>query len=208
MLREFCAENFTDVPEAIEKGASRIELCDQLAVGGTTPTVSVQEKTITYAHDQNATVVVMIRPRGGEFVYTPAEKETMLAAAKQALTLGADGIVCGALTETGSMDKPFLEKLKQIVGEKEIVFHMAFDFIPPAQQYTALDWLIDTGYTRVLTRGGKTGSAIENAERINEYVAHCQGEIEILPGGGLTVENLAQAKEKLNVDQFHGTKIV
>ena len=97
LLREFCAENFTDVPAAIEAGADRIELCDNLAVGGTTPSAGVIGAATVYAHEHGARVMTMIRPRGGDFVYGPAELQMMQSDIETACRLGTDGIVFGCL---------------------------------------------------------------------------------------------------------------
>ncbi|GEK91409.1 copper homeostasis protein CutC [Alkalibacterium kapii] len=206
--KEFCAENFTRVPEAIELGADRIELCDELDVGGTTPSLDMIKETVRYAHQHGVSVVVMIRPRGGSFVYDQAEKEQMLKEAKQAIELNADGIVFGCLTEEGAIDRPITEKLIAIAGSKESVFHMAFDFIPAEKQMQELDWLIEKGCTRILTRGGKSGTALENKKQINALIEKAQSQIELLPGGGITHEDLNEIKAEIKANQFHGTKIL
>lgn len=206
--KEYCAENFKHVPQAIELGIDRIELCDDLDVGGTTPTDAVQKETIQYAQQRGVEVVVMIRPRGGSFIYTDIEKEQMLKDAQKALSNGADGIVFGCLTEQGDIDKPIVEELIRIAGSKQTVFHMAFDHLPEEKQADALDWLIEAGCTRLLTRGGKSGSALENKDVINERIAQAGQRMEILPGGGLTHENLGHAQREIRATQFHGTQIV
>lgn len=206
--KEFCAENFTKIPEAIELGADRIELCDRLDVGGTTPSEEVIKETVAYSRQRGVEVIVMIRPRGGSFVYTAEEKEQMKKEARQAIELKADGIVFGCLTEDGAIDKPIVEELIDIAGSKQSVFHMAFDAIPEDKQTDALDWLIDKGCTRILTRGGKFGSALDNKAAINALIEKAQGKIEILPGGGLTHENLKEAKREIQASQYHGTTIV
>jgi len=206
--KEFCAENFTRVPHAIDQGADRIELCDRLDLGGTTPSRDVQRQTIAYAHARNVEVVCMIRPRGGSFCYTMTEKTAMLKAAEAAVENGADGIVFGALTEENTVDWPFIDELLKCAGKKQTVFHMAFDFIPKDKQLAALNGLTERKVTRLLTRGGQTGSAIENSSWINVLVREAEGKIEILAGGGLTHSNLNPAVKTIQTNQFHGTKIV
>ncbi|WP_423188721.1 copper homeostasis protein CutC [Alkalibacterium sp. f15] len=206
--REFCAENFTHVPEAIELGIERIELCDNLAVGGTTPTDAVQLETIRYAHPRGVEVVSMIRPRGGSFVYSETEKSQMLEQAMQAIKNGSDGIVFGCLTEQGDIDKSFVETLIRISGSRQSVFHMAFDAISKEKQPEALDWLIEAGCTRLLTRGGTVGTALQHKAVINELIERAGSQMEILPGGGITHENLDEAKAEIHATQFHGTQIV
>lgn len=206
--KEFCAENFARVPEAIELGADRIELCDRLDVGGTTPSESVIKETVDYARQRGVEVIVMIRPRGGSFVYSDAEKELMLEEAKKAIVLKADGIVSGALTENNTVDWPFIDELLKCTGDKQMVFHMSFDMLPPKIQLETLDGLIERGVTRLLTRGGQHGSALENSHWINELIDQAGGGLEILAGGGITFANLDQAMKKIRTNQFHGTKIV
>lgn len=96
-LREFCAENLIHVPAALAAGARRIELCDNLAVGGTTPSAGVIEAAVRIAHAAGARVMCMVRPRGGDFVHTPEELDMMERDATTALSLGVDGIVFGCL---------------------------------------------------------------------------------------------------------------
>lgn len=210
MILEFCAENFNRVPEAIEKGIHRIELCDRLDVGGTTPSSEVQKETVDYAHMRGVEVVSMIRPRGGNFVYSEEEKEIMIKQAHEAVESGVDGIVFGCLTEDSQLDKAILEKLITIASKDnlETVFHMAFDYIPEENQLETLEWLIDKGVTRVLTRGGKEGTALGNSDVINRTIRWADDRIEILPGGGVTHDTLTKLAETLDTNQFHGTKVV
>lgn len=206
--KEFCAENFTRVPEAISLGASRIELCDRLDVGGTTPSKEVIKETLDYAHKHDVSVVTMVRPRGGSFVYDQNEKEQIIRDAKEAIALDVDGIVFGCLTEQGTIDRELTEKLIDIAGSKESVFHMAFDSIPDEKQTQALNWLIEKGCTRILTRGGKTGTALDNKNRINALIDKAQSDIEILPGGGITHADLENIKIEIPAEQYHGTKVI
>ena len=95
MQYEFCAENFERVPAAIEAGAGRIELCDNLAVGGTTPSAGVISATVSYAHEHDARVMCMIRPRGGDFHYNQDELRMMEMDLGLAVSAGVDGLVFG-----------------------------------------------------------------------------------------------------------------
>lgn len=206
--KEFCAENFNNVPEAIEAGIARIELCDRLDVGGTTPSGSVQRQTVQYAHQQGVEVLTMIRPRGGSFVYTDEEKLKLIKDARFAIENETDGIVFGCLTRDKDIDKPIVEELIKLAGNKQSVFHMAFDAISEDKQTEALEWLIEAGCTRILTRGGVSGSALSHQEKINAVIKQAASRIEILPGGGITFNNLKEAEEKIDANQFHGTQIV
>lgn len=221
LLREFCAENFTCVPAAIAAGARRIELCDNLAVGGTSPSMGVIEATVEYAHGHGARVMAMVRPRGGDFVYSDREVEMMETDARIALALGVDGIVFGCLAadETGALalDVPTAERLMAIAREAasergeavDVTFHMAFDALPDERQLDAIDAIAEIGCTRILTHGGPAGTPIaDNLDRLAAYIERAAGRLIILPGAGITWENVDAVAERLGVGECHGTKIV
>ena len=208
MLLEFCAENFTRVPSAIQQGAHRIELCDNLAQGGTTPSYAVIEQTVNYANKHNATVMTMVRPRGGNFVYSAIEHEMMKKDLNIIKDLNSHGVVFGSLTPDNLIDRSKTKELINLSADMEITFHMAFDEIPKDRQKSELDWLIENKVTRILTHGGLEGTVFDNLSWLKELVEHAAGRIEILVGGGVTHENWPQLAESLSTDQFHGTKIV
>ncbi|GGE36653.1 copper homeostasis protein CutC [Streptococcus himalayensis] len=209
MIFEFCSENTTLLESALQAGARRVELCDHLAVGGTTPTREVIQDALTLAASYEASVMVMIRPRGGNFVYDKAELEEMLEDIRLSQELGAQGVVFGALTEQGQLDKPALEQLLVASTGMEIVFHMAFDHLPKDQQFTAMDWLAQHGVTRILTHGGSADTDIlDNLDWLKSLIHHANGGIEILPGGGISIHNRDSISEALGVHQLHGTRIV
>ncbi|MGQ7339155.1 copper homeostasis protein CutC [Streptococcus suis] len=207
MIKEFCSENHIDVAKAISKGAQRIELCDNLAVGGTTPSYGVIRQVCQLAHENEVTVMTMIRPRGGNFCYDEAEIEMMVEDCKVAKELGSDGLVFGVLTKDNWLDEVALERLFAVSQGCQIIFHMAFDQIPRQRQFEAIDWLAAHGVKRILTRGSLTGSALNNVDWLQELVSYAKGKLEILVGGGLTVENVAELLEKLPVVQVHGTRL-
>ena len=209
MIYEFCAENVTLLEKAMQAGARRIELCDNLAVGGTTPSYGVTKAAVELASDYDTTIMTMIRPRGGNFVYNDIEIAIMLEDIRLTAQAGSQGVVFGALTADKKLDKSNLEKL--IVSSKgmEIVFHMAFDELSEQDQLEAIDWLSQAGVTRILTRAGVSGDSLEkrfeNYRRILDYAA---GRIEILPGGGIDMDNRQTFIDQLGVTQLHGTKVV
>lgn len=221
LLREFCAENYTDVPAAIAAGARRIELCDNLAVGGTSPSMGVIEATVDYAHAHGARVMAMVRPRGGDFVYTPEEVAMMETDARIALALGADGIVLGCLAPDTEgvldLDEGALERITAIACEAaaergeavDMTFHMAFDALPAERQLDAIDRIAAMGFTRILTHGGAAGTPIAgNLGRLSAYIERAAGRLIILPGAGITFENVEDIARELGVGECHGTKIV
>lgn len=136
MIKEVCVENFTNVPLMIERGADRIELNNDLSVGGTTPSFGVIKKTVEYAHKHDVPVIVMIRPRGGNFVYSEDELETMINDIQICSLLGVDGVTFGCLTREKHFDKRAMNRLLSVAhaGTLEVVMHMAFDELTNAEQ--------------------------------------------------------------------------
>ncbi|MGG3467485.1 copper homeostasis protein CutC [Neobacillus pocheonensis] len=209
MLKEVCVENFTLVPMAIEKGGHRIELCDNLSVGGTTVSHGVAAKTISYCHSKNAKVMTMVRPRGGNFVYSKEEIEIMQNDIVQFKQLGTDGVVIGCLNESGWIDEAAMLTLLESAKGLDVTFHMAFDQIQHEHQFEAIDWLAKHRVDRILTHGGPSSKSIEdNLSRLKEFVDFAAGRIIILPGGGITDRNLNSIATVLNIREVHGTKIV
>lgn len=209
MIYEFCAENVTLLEKAMEAGARRIELCDNLAVGGTTPSYGVTKAAVELAANYDTTIMTMIRPRGGDFVYNDLEIAIMLEDIRLTAQAGSQGVVFGALTADKKLDKPNLEKLIAASKGMEIVFHMAFDELSDEDQLEAIDWLSQAGVTRILTRAGVSGDSLE--ERFAHYhriLEHAKGKIEILPGGGIDLDNRQTFIDQLAVTQLHGTKVV
>ena len=178
MIYEFCAENVTLLDKALEAGAKRVELCDNLTVGGTTPSYGVIEAAVRMVEPYDATVMTMIRPRGGNFVYSDMEIEIMLSDIQKAREAGSHGLVFGVLTENNEIDYPKMERLLEAAQGLDVVFHMAFDAI------------------------------LEHLAWLDELIEHAVGRIEILPGGGINLENRAEIANTLGVDQLHGTKVV
>ena len=209
MLKEVCVENFTNVPELLAKGASRVELCDNLAVGGTTVSHGVAEVTINYCHAKNIKVMSMIRPRGGSFVFSKEEIEVMERDTLHLKQLGTDGVVLGCLNDTGWIDEEAMVTLLDLAKGLEITFHMAFDHISPENQLKAIDWLVEHGVHRILTHGGLLDTKIEdNLARLKDYIEYANGRIIILPGGGISIKNLELITSELHVGEVHGTRIV
>ena len=209
MIYEFCAENVTLLEKAIEAGARRIELCDNLAVGGTTPSYGVTKAAVELAANYDTTIMTMIRPRGGDFVYNDLEIDIMLEDIRLTAQAGSQGVVFGVLTADKKLDKPNLEKLIAASKGMEIVFHMAFDELSDEDQLEAIDWLSQAGVTRILTRAGVSGDSLEKRfAHYHRILEHAKGKIEILPGGGIDLDNRQTFIDQLGVTQLHGTKVV
>ena len=209
MIYEFCAENVTLLEKAMQAGARRIELCDNLAVGGTTPSYGVTKAAVELAANYDTTIMTMIRPRGGDFVYTDLEIAIMLEDIRLTAQAGSQGVVFGALTADKKLDKPNLEKLIAASKGMEIVFHMAFDELSDEDQLEAIDWLSQVGVTRILTRAGVSGDSLDKRfAHYHRILEHAKGKIEILPGGGIDLDNRQTFIDQLGVTQLHGTKVV
>lgn len=209
MIYEFCAENVTLLEKAMQAGARRIELCDNLAVGGTTPSYGVTKAAVELAANYDTTIMTMIRPRGGDFDYNDLEIDIMLEDIRLTAQAGSQGVVFGALTADKKLDKANLEKLIAASKGMEIVFHMAFDELSDEDQLEAIDWLSQAGVTRILTRAGVSGDSLDKRfAHYHRILEHAKGKIEILPGGGIDLDNRQTFIDQLGVTQLHGTKVV
>ena len=220
LLREFCAENLTLVPAAVAAGARRIELCDNLAVGGTSPSYGVIKAAVGFARDNNVQVMAMVRPRGGDFVYNKWEQAMMLGDIACSRALGVDGVVFGCVrTDANGQTVLDTELVKALVdaakGERsedaplQVTFHMAFDVLGNEAQLSAIDELASLGVERILTHGGPAGTPIlDNVERLRGLVAYANNRLIILPGGGITWQNADQVASLIGVHEVHGTKVV
>ncbi|MCJ1996421.1 copper homeostasis protein CutC [Lactococcus piscium] len=207
LIREFCAENFTDIPRVTAAGVERIELCDNLAQGGTTPSYGVIKETADYLSERKTTFATMIRPRGGDFVYHSIEVRIMETDILKALEAGTNELVFGALTPENELDIDVLETLMIASQGLPVTFHMAFDAIPYDQQKAALDTLVELGFDKILMHGDSLDKPF-NTDHIAELVKHASGRIQILAGGGVSAET-AQAVADLTGSQYvHGTRII
>lgn len=211
MLKEACVENFYNIPHVIKAGADRLELNNDLALGGTTPSYGVIKKSVTYAENFKIPVVIMIRPRGGDFVYSENEIGIMADDIEASAKLGAQGVAFGCLTNNNQINRIQMKHLITLARSLnvEVVMHMAFDDISNDKQKTELNWLADQGVKRILTHGGKLDKPIlATILHLKEIIKWANDRIEILPGGGITTENSNLVSAELNVNQLHGTKIV
>lgn len=205
---EFCAENLVGVEDAIRAGASRVELCDDLSVGGVTPTGDVVARAVALAHGLGATAMVMVRPRGGDFAYDDAELSAMERTIALAGDLGADGVVFGCVCAC-SLDEAATERLARAASGLDMTFHMAFDEISPDRQAFALGWLADAGFSRVLAHGGDLARPIDSClPHLKGLSRAAAGRISVMPGGGVTWENVDRVCEAVGASEAHGTRIV
>lgn len=194
---EACCGSAEDVIEAARGGANRVELNSDLFHGGLTPTVG--SLRVAKKHTQ-IPIMCMVRPREGGFCYTDTEFEVMLSDAEALLSNGADGIVFGFLHEDGTVNRERTARMLTVIGNKTSVFHRAIDVTPDVFQ--ALDVLMELKVTRVLTSGQKP-TVPQGAELIRKMIEYADGRIEILPGGGIDISNVAWCREKMKTDMLH-----
>ena len=201
ILKEACVGNYVEAKRAYENGADRIELCDNLGEGGTTPsygTIAMAVKNL------DIKVFPIIRTRGGNFVFTEEEIRIMERDIEVCKNLGVGGVVIGALTEDDEVDEEVIKRLIAKAEGLEITFHMAFDEIKDKK--AALDKLMELGINRVLTKGGAV-SALNNMDIIKELIEYAGDRIIILPGGGVTKDNYMKLVKYTGAKEVHGTKI-
>jgi copper homeostasis protein len=193
---EVCAESAEAVRAALAVGADRVELCADLAVGGITPSLGL----IEWAAGLPIAVHVLIRPRGGDFVYGGDERDIMLRDIATARSAGADGVVIGALAPAGTIDKPVTAALIEAARPASVTFHRAFD--ETADPLRALDDVVELGADRLLTSGG-AANALDGAGVIADLVRRAAGRLAIMPGGGVTAANAAEILHRSGARELH-----
>jgi copper homeostasis protein len=196
---EVCTESADGVLAALEAGADRIELCADLASGGTTPAAGLVRWATTTAAGRLA-VHVLIRPRAGNFSYTPAETNAMARDIAAARAAGADGIVLGALTPGGAVDRALCGRLIALARPASVTFHRAFDVA--ADPAAAFSDVLALGADRLLTSGA-AATAPEGADLLADLVRRAAGQVTILAGGGVTEATAAGLVRRTGVREFH-----
>jgi len=194
---EVCCGSALFALEAAAAGAGRVELCDNLVEGGTTPSAGAIEVAVRRL---TIPVMVMIRPRGGDFLYRGAEVDVMLADIEEARRRGAHGVVFGALTADGSVDRAITEELVAAARPMAVTFHRAFDLSRDLDE--SLDVLIEIGVDRVLTSAGRP-SVVEGLETLARLTARAGGELIVLPGGGIRPDNVARILDVSGIREVH-----
>jgi len=204
VLVEACVDSVTSAVAAERGGARRLELCDNLSDGGTTPSAGMISAVKAAVR---IPVVVIIRPRGGGFVYTDTEVGVMRLDIAAARMLGADGVAVGALTRDARVHVEQLRQLRDTAAELPVTFHRAFDLV--RDQDAALEALVAERVDRVLTSGGAP-SAIDGATAIGGLVRRAAGRIVILAGGGVREENVQELVHRTKVREVHvrGTRVL
>ena len=200
-IYEACVGNYSDAIRAEKLGASRIELCDNLLEDGTTPSFGTIKKSVD---NLNIPVMVIIRPRGGNFEYSEDEADIMLQDIKICKDLGVYGVVIGAL-KGNALDLDLTRKMVEAAKPMKVTFHMAFDSID--DQKSAIDYLIKLGVDRILTKGG-CENALVGKYKIKELINYAKDRIIIMPGKGVNKDNREYILEYTGAKEIHGTKVV
>ncbi len=198
-LLEICAGSIQSALAAQAGGAHRIELCQNLAQGGTTPSYGLIQRVLSRL---TIPVFVLIRPRPGHFRYDAEELAIMAADVSQCRALGCAGVVIGALDEAGRVDLARCRLLIAAAGPLQITFHRAFDVCPDQAQ--ALEEIIGLGCQRVLTSGGRA-SAPAGQARLAALVRQAAGRIRIMPGAGVTPATLPALVRATGAAEFHAS---
>lgn len=196
---EICANSYTSALAAQNGGAHRVELCENMAEGGTTPSYA----QIKLCKERlNIQVWPIIRPRGGDFSYSDDEFDLMKEDIKICNTLNCDGVVFGILMANGEIDTKRCKELVELAKPMPVAFHRAFDMSNDLEK--ALEDLIELGFVRVLTSGG-ANNAFEGVEMITRLVKQAAGRIEIMPGAGINPSNISEIATKTKAKNFHSS---
>lgn len=203
ILLEICCDDVAGAAIAEQNGAHRVELCADLAHGGTTPSLSTVSAVL--ASISTIDLQVLIRQRPGDFVYSSAEVDAMVSdiAAIRALVPPAGvtvGFVIGALTQDGRVDVPTMERLLLATGLAPVTFHRAFDSV--TDQEESLEDIIELGIDKVLTSGGHE-TALEGIGSLANLVEQAETRISVLAAGSIRAHNVAQIVRKTAVDEVH-----
>lgn len=196
MKTELCAYSVDACRVAAQLGVNRVELCTSPADGGVTPSVATIERV---AEIEGLDLSVMIRPRGGDFLYSDDEFQTMLQDIEHARKAGATGVVFGILTADGRVDIDRTRQLVEAAGDMETTFHRAVDMTEDYE--AAVEAIIAAGCKRILTSGGYD-KAIDGIDNIRRAVEISQGRIEIMAGSGVVAANAKELAET-GVDALH-----
>lgn len=202
-LKEACVENLDQALQAEAKGADRIELCSHLELEGLFPS---RELIIEASQQLKIPIRIMVRPRGGNFVYSAEEIRIMIASIEFCKAVGVEGVVFGILDSDRKLNLEMTKKLTNIATPLKVVIHKAIDdTVEPLQALEQLTKI--KGITNVLTSGGAQ-TALGGKATLKEMLQLCQGGIEIVPAGKITNNNIHEIHEYLGAKAYHGKLIV
>lgn len=202
MIREKCIGSFLEALEAQELGAERVELCDNLTEGGTTPSYGTIKMVV---EKLNIPAFIIIRPRGGDFYYTPEEIEIMKEDIKICKELGVKGVVIGALNRDNTINYDAIKDMIDLAKPMSITFHKAIDELE--NPVTEVKKLANLGVNRILTSGTKE-TALEGENILREMIKEAGEDIIIIVAGKVTKDNLNEISNLIPAKEYHGKKIV
>lgn len=202
-MLEVCVDSVDGTRRAIEGGAQRIEISECLKVGGVTPSAQLVQ---TVRQICQLPLIALVRCRPGDFHYHSEELETMLSEIRIMMDLGCDGVAVGASHRDDDLDMWFMDEALRVARRTQpsaqMVVHRVFDSVP--DKFDSLDRLIESGYNRILTSGGKE-HAIGSLDALRDLQAYRDGRIAILPGGGVQASNAATILESTGCRELHGS---
>ena len=201
-LLEVLATSADEVAEAVRCGADRIELCVDYPAGGVTPPPELISAAVAATRESSVGVMVMIRPRPGDFVYSPSDIDVMRSAVDTAVTMGAAGVVAGCLTPGGGVDETATRRLVEAAQGVPVTFHRAVDDAadPVAAALTAFE----LGCARVLTSGGAP-TAVEGVESIRRMVEAAPRDAIVMPGSGVRSGNAQELRTATGATELHAS---
>lgn len=203
---EVCAACIEDVANAIAGGADRVELCRNLEEDGLTPDYDTITAAVEMARNAGRPfeVMVLVRSRPGDFIYTGEEKALMTRSVADIIDMGADGIVIGSLNSDRTIDAEWVRQIVELAHGRRVsvTFHRAFDTV--ADFNKALESLILTGADRVLTAGGREG-AEKGADTLSQLINQADGRIVVMPGGGVRSSNISYLQKVTGASEYHSS---
>ncbi|EYD74210.1 copper homeostasis protein [Rubellimicrobium mesophilum DSM 19309] len=197
-LLEVCVSDPESLEAAIVGGAERIELCSALELGGLTPSPGLMR----LAAEAPVPVHVLVRPRGGDFVYAPPDVDAMLADIDEVRRCGLAGVVLGASRRDGRLDEDLLARLSEAAGSLRRTLHRAIDLVPDFVRAT--EAAIDLGFERVLSSGGQR-TAPDGVEGLRTIHRAARGRLSVMAGSGLTPGNVRALLDAVPVDEVHSS---
>lgn len=198
-LIEGCVDSYASAVTACQSGADRLELCANLAIGGTTPSPSL---FLQVQRDCPIPVNVLIRPRFGDFLYSKPELDEMCEDVKRFRNLGANGVVIGVLTPEGQLNQEHMRRLVDCAGKLDVTLHRAFDMT--RDPFEALEDAIQLGCRTILT-SGQAQSAVAGKEILGQIFQRASGLIDIMAGCGVKKENIQEIHDYTGIRIFHTT---
>jgi copper homeostasis protein len=197
VLLEIAVESVAAAQAAERGGADRVELCADLRSGGVTPSLEMMR---TARSSLKIPIFAMIRPRGGNFVYSAGEFVEMKKSIELAKVCGMDGVALGLLYDDATIDTPRTKELVDLAQQLEVTFHRAFDKCK--DQIASLERVIEGGARRILTSGAEP-NAYEGRRKLRELIGAARSRITIIPGGGVRPENIKEILEVTEAKEIH-----